>query len=248
MFFDLDKTRSHYGKLLEEKPSDYYERFDLDMLDKRPIVRDLVEKAFQQIFPERVGSLLDLGCGTCFYFPLLAKHADQLTGVDLCVPMLQQAEQLIEKHGLTNCQVRESSALSLPLEDSSIDVAHSWDFLHHVQDIDKTVEEIRRVLKPGGRYVAVEPNILNPSIWWYHMRRRCEWRIFRQNQFSMPRALRKHFDVRIRYDNTIISFLTPRTLPIWKTVNTMTKLPVVRYLSFRYVMDCRLKDDAKSAR
>jgi len=244
MFFDLDKTRSHYGKMLEDKPSDYFERFDLDMLDKRPIVRDLVAQAFKKIFPEKVGKLLDLGCGTCFYFPLLAKHAEEIVGIDLCVPMLQQAEELIKKHGLDNCSVKESSALDLPLEDSSVDVAHSWDFLHHVQDVEKTVLEIKRVLKPGGRYIAVEPNVMNPSISWYHARRRCEWRIFRQNQFTMPRILRRHFDVKVRYDNTIISCLTPKTLPIWKMANAITKIPILHLLSFRYVMDCRLKDDA----
>jgi ubiquinone/menaquinone biosynthesis C-methylase UbiE len=241
MLYDLDQIRGHYGKLLDDKPQDFYERFDSDILVKRPMVRDLIDQAFDRLFPDKVGNLLDVGCGTCFYFPLLAPHAERVFGVDLCIPMLEQARQMIVDHGLDNCEVRESSALDLPFEAKSMDVVHSWDFLHHVPDVPRAIDEIRRVLKPGGRYVALEPNIMNPSILWYHARRRVEWRIFRQNQFTIPRVLRRYFDVKIRYDNTIISFLNARTLPIWKAVNALTSVPVFHLLSFRYIVECRLK-------
>ncbi len=238
MYYDLDQIRSHYRKLIARQPSDYYERFDQYMLDKRPIVRDKLEKAFAEMFPEKVERLLDIGCGTCFYFPLLAKHAEQLNGVDLCIPMLEQAEDLIKTKGLTNCSVQESSALALPFEDNCMDVVHSWDFLHHVPDVPLAISEIHRVLKPGGRYIAMEPNILNPSIAWYHARRRAEWRLYTQNQFTIVGKLRKHFDVRIRYDNTIISFLNERTHWLWKLVNAFTSIPGLSRFSFRYNVDC----------
>lgn len=242
MFLNLEQTRKHYRQVLQDKPSDYYERFDLDILARRPLVRELMTRAFERLFPTKAGHLLDLGCGTCFYYPLLARHAERITGVDLCVPMLEQAKVLIERERLTNCQVMESSALSLPIPDHSVDVVHSWDFLHHVQDVPRTVQEIVRVLKPGGRYVAFEPNIFNPSISWYHARRRAEWRIFAQNQLTIPRQLRRFFDVRIRYDNTIISFLNERTRPLWQVINTVTKVWPLHLLSFRYIMDSRLRD------
>ncbi|MEW6071378.1 MAG: class I SAM-dependent methyltransferase [Planctomycetota bacterium] len=118
--------------------------------------------------------MLDVGCGTCFYFPLLAAKAERITGIDLCIPMLEQAQELIREKDLRNCTVREASALELPFEAGSIDVVLSWDFLHHVPDVEKALGEIARVLKPGGRYIALEPNLLNPSIFWYHLRRRVE--------------------------------------------------------------------------
>ena len=241
MFYDLDQIRSHYKRLIARQPSDYYERFDQYMLDKRPLVREKLERAFARMFPEKAGRLLDIGCGTCFYFPLLSQHAETIEGVDLCIPMLEQAQDLIATKGLTNCSVRESSALELPFEDHCMDVVHSWDFLHHVPDIPKAISEIHRVLKPGGRYIAMEPNIMNPSIAWYHARRRAEWRLYSQNQFSIPKVLREHFDVSLRYDNTIISFLNERTLWLWKLVNAFTSVPPFHLLSFRYSVDCRAK-------
>ena len=239
MFHDEKQNEQHYDQVLRAKPALYYERFDADILEKRPIVGGLLEKAFDTMFPEKADSVLDLGCGTGFYFPLLAKHTHRLVGVDVCEPMLEQAQSTIDACGLPHCRVLKSSACNIPVEDHSIDVVHSWDFLHHVSDLSQVFAEIKRVLKPGGRYVAVEPNLLNPSIAWYHARRRSEWRLFIQNQFTMRRRLKPEFDIRVRYDNTIISFLNERTYWIWKSVDRLTSVPLFRCLAFRYVMDCR---------
>jgi len=239
LFFNLEEVRSHYRKVLRSKSPLYYERFDQHMLEKRPRVRALISKAFAKLFPEKVDNLLDIGCGTGFYFPLLAEYAENITGIDLCMPMLEQAEELIREKGLANCQVREGSALDLPFDDNSMDIVHSWDFLHHVTDVRKAVSEISRVLRPGGRYVALEPNFLNPSITWYHLRRRWEWRLFSQNQFSIPRLFRGSFEGRVSYDNTIISFLDERTWWLWKSIDLLTSLPPLHLLSFRYILDCK---------
>lgn len=239
MFHDEKQNEQHYDRVLRAKPPLYFERFDADILDKRPIVRDLLEKAFSIQFPQKAGSVLDLGCGTAFYFPILAKHAESVLGVDVCEPMLEQAQETIEACGLTHCRVVKSSACNIPVDDASIDVVHSWDFLHHVSDLTQVFAEIQRVLKPGGRYLAVEPNLLNPSIAWYHARRRSEWRLFTQNQFTMPRKLLAKFDIRLRYDNTIISFLNERTYWIWRSVDRLTSVSLFRSLAFRYVMECR---------
>jgi SAM-dependent methyltransferase len=239
--FDLKQIGTHYRKVIEQKTDEYYERFDPFILDKRPMVAELVAKTFEENFPEIVPALLDVGCGTCFYFPLLSKHAEKLTGVDLCIPMLDVAQELIEAKGLKNCEIRQSSALELPFEENTFDVVHSWDFLHHVPDVPKALSEIRRVLKPEGRYIAVEPNLVNPSILWYHVRRKVEWGLLKQNQVSLPSILRKDFDVSIRYDNTIISFLNERTKLIWKAANAFTSIWPTKYLSFRYMMTCTKK-------
>ena len=102
--YDLKQIGTHYRKVIEDRTAEYYERFDPFILDKRPMVAKLVEIAFAKNFPEKVPDLLDVGCGTCFYFPLLAKHAERLTGVDLCIPMLDVAQELIAAKGLTNCE------------------------------------------------------------------------------------------------------------------------------------------------
>lgn len=237
MFPDLDDTRSHYDRVLRSRPNLYYERFDLNMLENRPLVAELLAKAFAKTFPQSPQRVLDLGCGTCFYYPILAKHTEQLTGMDISAEMLVEANQVISASQLNNCRVIQASALEIPLADASVDVVHSWDFLHHVSNIDRVLGEIHRVLKPNGRYVAFEPNLLNPSITWYHARRRNEWRLFTQNQFTIPRKMSQRFHVQVNYDNTIISFLDEKTEWLWNLANSITSFPPLDRLSFRYVID-----------
>jgi ArsR family transcriptional regulator len=241
LLYNKDQIRSHYRDLLDERPQDYYERFDPEILEKRPLVAALLEKAFEANFPERTGKLLDVGCGTCFYYPFLSRHAEQVIGLDLSPAMLEQANELITLKGLENCEVREGNALDLPFEDGSLDCVHSWDFLHHCPEPARALAEIGRVLRPGGRYVVVEPNLINPSILWYHARRRAEWGLFSKNQFRIPRLLRKDFDIDLRYDNTIISFLNERTQGLWKAVDTFTSIPPFHFLRFRYMLSCTRK-------
>jgi ubiquinone/menaquinone biosynthesis C-methylase UbiE len=50
----------------------------------------------------------------------------------------------------------EGSAEALPLPDSSVSVAWSIASVHHWVDLDAGLREARRVLKPGGRLVAIE--------------------------------------------------------------------------------------------
>jgi len=50
----------------------------------------------------------------------------------------------------------EGSAEALPLPDSSVSVAWSIASVHHWADLDAGLQEARRVLKPGGRMVAIE--------------------------------------------------------------------------------------------
>lgn len=237
MFHDEDENRRHYDSVSGEKRALYFQRFDTNILDENPIVADLLSKAFDDLFFQTENCVLDLGCGTAFYYPLLAKHAKQLIGVDVSRKMLGAAKAFLDDRQLSHCHLIQGSAMHLPFPDQSFDVVHCWDFLHHVEKVSETIQEISRVLKPNGRLIAVEPNLVNPSITWYHLRRRSEWRLFWQNQLTIPRLLRSEFEVKVSYDNTIISFLNERTHWIWLAANWLTSIRLFRILSFRYVIE-----------
>lgn len=237
MFHNLEQNRQHYDRVSRERNALYLQRFDVNTLDENPIVTNLVTKMYERLFPQSARAILDVGCGTGFYYPLLSRHAQSIVGVDVSKSMLQAARQLIEQRRLSNCSVKECSALDLSFEDDSFDVVHCWDVLHHVSDMRRTLAEVHRVLKPGGRLICIEPNLLNPSIAWYHARRRSEWRLFTQNQFSLVHRLRKNFEVTVSYDNTIISFLNERTHWLWKAANALTSVRPFGLLSFRYNID-----------
>jgi ubiquinone/menaquinone biosynthesis C-methylase UbiE len=51
----------------------------------------------------------------------------------------------------------------MPYADSSFDAVYGSSVLHHL-DLDRALAEVFRVLRPGGRCVFAEPNILNPQV------------------------------------------------------------------------------------
>jgi len=121
--------------------------------------------------PEKTGSLLDLGCGTAYYWPILAQRCERLIGVDLS-PRMVGCGRSHHLHrgelGASNLLLC-SAAREIPLATGSIDTVLAVDALHHVDDLHAVLGEVRRLLRPGGRFVAVEPNVLNPVVFLAHL-------------------------------------------------------------------------------
>ena len=55
------------------------------------------------------------------------------------------------------------NAEAMPYPDRHFDAAYGSSVLHHL-DLDAALKEVFRVLKPGGRIVFAEPNLLNPQV------------------------------------------------------------------------------------
>jgi ubiquinone/menaquinone biosynthesis C-methylase UbiE len=102
---------------------------------------------------------LELGCGTGF-FTLNLKLAgilDQAWVTDLSPGMVQVAERNAASLGF-EISGRVADAEQLPFDDDSFDLVIGHAVLHHIPDLDLTMREVLRVLKPGGRFVfAGEP-------------------------------------------------------------------------------------------
>jgi len=91
--------------------------------------------------------VLEVGCGTGLLLERIAQIASRAVGIDLSPGMLEHARS----RGL---EVREGSATDLPFEDASVDVACSFKVLAHVEDLDRALSEMLRVVRPGGIVVA----------------------------------------------------------------------------------------------
>jgi arsenite methyltransferase len=98
--------------------------------------------------------VLDVGCGAGTDLLLAARHAGpkgRAIGVDMTEAMRARAIAGAAACGLTNVEVRDGDATSLPVEDHTIDVVISNGVLNLVPTKTRAVAEIARVLKPGGR-------------------------------------------------------------------------------------------------
>ena len=84
----------------------------------------------------------------------MAKSARSVLGIDLSERMVERSNALAKSRGATNVEFRVMDAEDLDLPGSSFDVATCRFGLQIVTDPDKTVAEVLRVLKPGGRFAA----------------------------------------------------------------------------------------------
>jgi arsenite methyltransferase len=99
-------------------------------------------------------TVLDLGCGAGTDLLIAAQMAGpegRAIGVDMTAAMLERARDSAEEMGLETVELHESLIESLPLEDGSVDVVISNGVIDLVPDKDAVLDEIDRVLRPGGR-------------------------------------------------------------------------------------------------
>lgn len=95
---------------------------------------------------------LDAGCGsgrgTIF---MLRNGAAHVTSIDINDKLVASTEKWARQFGYDNVDVKLMSALNIQMENESFDVVFCNGVLHRTEDPDKGLEEIARVLKPGGK-------------------------------------------------------------------------------------------------
>src|SRR5499425_1150582 len=97
----------------------------------------------------RLGNLAEFGCGTGFYTQVLAGKADRVVATDLSPVMLGLAEDQIKASNVT-FQVEDCQKTSFPEE--AFDTAFMALVIHFTEP-DKTLAEMRRILKRGGTLI-----------------------------------------------------------------------------------------------
>jgi len=94
------------------------------------------------------GTVLDLGCGTGDLCNVVAAAGYSAIGVDFSAGMLAAAH--------TRAPLARADALALPVPDASADGVVSGFALRNFVDLDRFLRECARVLRPGGRFAALE--------------------------------------------------------------------------------------------
>ena len=116
----------------------------------------------------RPRAVLDLATGSGDVALALARRlpaATEITGMDFCPPMLDQAEAKRRRQGgPANIAFRPGDGLALPLADASVDVVTIAFGLRNMADRGRALREMRRVLRaPQGRLFALE--FSQPHAW-----------------------------------------------------------------------------------
>jgi ubiquinone/menaquinone biosynthesis C-methylase UbiE len=100
-------------------------------------------------------AVIDIGCGPGGAARLAAKRGATVLAVDPAPVMLRLGRLFTRGRRV---KYRAGTAEALPVEDGAVTVAWSLSTVHHWADIDGGLDEVQRVLQPGGRFVAIEAN------------------------------------------------------------------------------------------
>lgn len=102
-------------------------------------------------FPRFRGKkVLEVGCGMGCMAMNWAQQGAHVTAVDLNPVAVAQTRRRFEVFGLSG-NIQEADGEMLPFPDESFDFVYSWGVLHHTPGTIQAIDELRRVLKPGGR-------------------------------------------------------------------------------------------------
>ena len=124
--------------------------------------------SFQELFDQfdaEGRDALDYGCGRGYITVRLAEAgAKSVTGIDLSVAEIDDARQRAADHGVADrITFIVGDAHHSPFPDASFDLIVGAAILHHL-DLETSLREVKRLLRPGGEAVFIEPLWHNPIL------------------------------------------------------------------------------------
>lgn len=125
---------------------------ELDAVDDRD--RSDLENDTASATEDDAPTVLDVACGTGRITRRVAADAGPVVGIDISAGMLERARRYAAREGIENATFARMSADRLWFDAGAFDrVTCCW-ALHIFPDVDAALGEIRRVLRPGGRFVG----------------------------------------------------------------------------------------------
>ncbi|WP_028986657.1 demethylmenaquinone methyltransferase [Thermicanus aegyptius] len=129
-----------------------------------------VHKYWRNVTMKKMGvkegdTALDVACGTGDWTIALAKktkNPEGIYGLDFSRQMLKVAGRKLNREGLGKVNLVYGSALELPFQENRFDYATIGFALRNVPDIGRALQEMLRVVKPGGKIVSLE---LSKPVW-----------------------------------------------------------------------------------
>jgi ubiquinone/menaquinone biosynthesis C-methylase UbiE len=117
-----------------------------------------------QLFDELLGNdgkrVLEIGCGTGLFTKEIAKTDNVIIAIDISNDLLEQAKSAVPND---NVEFMIQNAYQTTFQDDEFDYVVGSSVLHHL-DVEAALLEFHRILKPGGKIMFTEPNMMNPQI------------------------------------------------------------------------------------
>lgn len=95
--------------------------------------------------------VLEIGVGNGSHAQLLAQHARSYTGIDITSYAVKSTSERMKRFGLDKATIMEMDAEKMAFDDNSFDYIWTWGVIDHSANTERILEEMARVLRPGGR-------------------------------------------------------------------------------------------------
>jgi ubiquinone/menaquinone biosynthesis C-methylase UbiE len=143
-------------KSMTQDSEKYFERVasDWDTLRSGYFTEAVREAAIRKSHLHPGMLVADIGAGTGFVSAGLATRVKEVHLVDGSGAMLEEAQRNLVQYG--NVIYHLADGLSLPFEDGSLDAVFANMYLHHCPDPFVSIQEMVRILKPGGRLTLTD--------------------------------------------------------------------------------------------
>jgi len=127
---------------------------------ENPAVTGVINEAevYQRLLPLQGAQVVELGCGPAMHTRAIAENGKP-AAILACEVDTVQHEKNLAIDDLPTVTFAHAGAEDIPAEDASIDIVMMFKSLHHVplEAMGRAMQEIRRVLKPGGLAYISEP-------------------------------------------------------------------------------------------
>ncbi len=144
---------------------------------------------------EKYGTLLEAGTGSGIFLPELSKHCEKLYACDIH-ENFDNISALCEKSGIKDYHLSTQSIDHTNFPDKFFDIVVAVSVLEFVPDIEKSVNEIKRILKNDGIFITIcpmESNILDFFLSFYTRKRPNEES--GDSRKKVSKILEQHFTV-----------------------------------------------------
>ncbi len=133
----------------------WYENRVLPILIDRGMRNSVMTEHRRKIAPLATKTVLEVGMGSGLNIPHYSKSVERLYGLEPSEKLRLKATPLVETAPFP-VEVLAAPAEDIPLEDNSVDTVFSSWTLCSIPELKTALKEMRRVLKPDGRFIFIE--------------------------------------------------------------------------------------------
>ncbi|HEV2705669.1 MAG TPA: class I SAM-dependent methyltransferase [Pyrinomonadaceae bacterium] len=151
---------------------EFFERLDREFYSwNTPLHEE--GRPFGRLFPYDLygathARVLEVGCGLGTMAMNWARQGARVTAVDLNPTSIEMTRKRFALHQLEG-EIGLADARSLPLPDEAFDYVYSWGVLHHSPNLEQSINELMRVLRPGGGFGIMLYN-RRSILYWYSIK------------------------------------------------------------------------------